>query len=129
MSNTYLTITSKCRNMKLVHIYCINCVFKDDYIQYRWNSDALNISFPNSRIIQTNVRSEGSESGSADQRYILKCNCCLWKTSYVDITGNLHLPDNSILCPRCRIGLIEVEARVNKNVFILPAYLDYVLSD
>lgn len=49
----------------------------------------------------------------------------------LNITGNLNPSDNSILCPRYRKGLIEVEAHVkeNKKIFILPAFLNYVLAD
>ena len=88
----------------------------------------MKIPPPNSRIIEINV-SEKPEVGRVDQRYILKCSLCLWSTSYVDITGNLNLPSNSMSCPRCRKGFIEVETSMSKKIFEFPAYLDYVLSD
>lgn len=99
------------------------------YTRYTINIDALKISTPNSRVIETNALSERPEAVTVDQRYMLKCNWCLWNTSYVDLTGNLNPSGNSIPCPRCRKGLIEVETRMNKKIFLLPAYLDYVLSD
>lgn len=92
------------------------------------NKDALKIPSPNSRIIEINV-SEKPKGESVDQRYILKCNFCLWRTSYVDISGNLNLSSNSMPCPHCSKGLVEVETSMNKKIFVFPAYLDYVLSD
>ena len=91
----------------------------------------MKLSYPNSGIIETNSVNKLPEQESIDPRYILKCNRCLWNTSYVDETGNLKPSDDSILCPRCRKDLIEVKTQVNTNkeTFILPAYLDYVLAD
>lgn len=35
-------------------------------------------------------------------RYTLKCDECLWNTSFYEASGSLHLASHKIVCPLCK---------------------------
>jgi len=65
------------------------------------------------------------------QKHYLKCESCLWTTSYIDITGYLDMTGKKVHFPACKKGIVEViETSCDQNErYVPPSYLAFVLTD
>lgn len=66
-----------------------------------------------------------------NQKHYLKCEYCLWSTSYVDASGYLDISGTKVQCPSCNNGIVEViSTSYNKDETDLsPSCLRFVLTD
>lgn len=66
-----------------------------------------------------------------NQKHYLKCEYCLWSTSYVDASGYLDISGTKVQCPSCNNGIVEViSTSYNKDeTDLLPSCLRFVLTD
>ena len=86
-------------------------------------------------VMQRQEPSRTVENGREDsffhQKHYLKCESCLWTTSYIDITGYLDMTGKKVQCPACKKGIVEViEMSCDQNErYVPPSYLAFVLTD
>ena len=86
-------------------------------------------------VVQRQEASRTVENGREDsffhQKHYLKCESCLWTTSYIDVTGYLDMSGTKVQCPACKKGIVEViETSFDQNDgYVLPSYLGFVLTD
>jgi hypothetical protein len=73
----------------------------------------------------------GREDPFFHQKHYLKCESCLWTTSYIDVTGYLDITGTKVQCPACKEGIVEViETSCDQNDgYVPPSYLGFVLTD